>query len=108
MAGSGDAAIKERRAMAGKAKHWGSPCRQSVFVHPQVAPPLTSGAARCAWTALARRACKYGAAMFLIAEPIGRFVFRRSEEHTSELQSLMRITYPVFCLKKKNNTILTT
>src|SRR3546814_8242244 len=25
----------------------------------------------------------------------------RSEEHTSELQSLMRITYPVFCLKKK-------
>src|SRR3546814_6450340 len=30
----------------------------------------------------------------------------RSEEHTSELQSLMRISYAVFCLKKKN-TILT-
>src|SRR3546814_8825121 len=28
---------------------------------------------------------------------------RRSEEHTSELQSLMRISYAVFCLKKKNN-----
>src|SRR3546814_6513333 len=28
--------------------------------------------------------------------------FRRSEEHTSELQSLMRISYAVFCLKKKN------
>src|SRR3546814_326564 len=28
----------------------------------------------------------------------------RSEEHTSELQSLMRISYAVFCLKKKNNT----
>src|SRR3546814_1277938 len=27
---------------------------------------------------------------------------RRSEEHTSELQSLMRISYAVFCLKKKN------
>src|SRR3546814_8506945 len=27
----------------------------------------------------------------------------RSEEHTSELQSLMRITYAVFCLKKKTN-----
>src|SRR3546814_7285091 len=27
----------------------------------------------------------------------------RSEEHTSELQSLMRISYAVFCLKKKNN-----
>src|SRR3546814_2400812 len=28
---------------------------------------------------------------------------RRSEEHTSELQSLMRISYAVFCLKKKRN-----
>src|SRR3546814_5234730 len=37
----------------------------------------------------------------------GRSVFsrgrgKRSEEHTSELQSLMRISYAVFCLKKKN------
>src|SRR3546814_4968383 len=30
-------------------------------------------------------------------------VHGRSEEHTSELQSLMRISYAVFCLKKKNN-----
>src|SRR3546814_4517788 len=29
---------------------------------------------------------------------------RRSEEHTSELQSLMRNSYAVFCMKKKNNT----
>src|SRR3546814_6477062 len=29
---------------------------------------------------------------------------RRSEEHTSELQSLMRISYAVFCLKKKKST----
>src|SRR3546814_9801074 len=29
---------------------------------------------------------------------------RRSEEHTSELQSLMRISYAVFCLQKKNPT----
>src|SRR3546814_9410113 len=28
-------------------------------------------------------------------------LFKRSEEHTSELQSLMRISYAVFCLKKK-------
>src|SRR3546814_5959283 len=33
----------------------------------------------------------------------GRFYAMRSEEHTSELQSLMRISYAVFCLKKKNN-----
>src|SRR3546814_9726028 len=32
---------------------------------------------------------------------------RRSEEHTSELQSLMRISYAVFCLKKKNNKMCT-
>src|SRR3546814_9573516 len=31
-------------------------------------------------------------------------VHNRSEEHTSELQSLMRISYAVFCLKKKNIT----
>src|SRR3546814_2929281 len=30
----------------------------------------------------------------------------RSEEHTSELQSLMRISYAVFCLKKKNTTYM--
>src|SRR3546814_8737855 len=33
---------------------------------------------------------------------------RRSEEHTSELQSLMRISYAVFCLKKKNKQRSTT
>src|SRR3546814_6871779 len=32
---------------------------------------------------------------------IGQETFIRSEEHTSELQSLMRISYAVFCLKKK-------
>src|SRR3546814_4222232 len=32
----------------------------------------------------------------------------RSEEHTSELQSLMRISYAVFCLKKKNTNIQNT
>src|SRR3546814_7778946 len=47
-------------------------------------------------------------------QTLGRFSARqRSEEHTSELQSLMRISYAVFCLKKKkiktnNNTINTT
>src|SRR3546814_6388236 len=32
----------------------------------------------------------------------GDILVLRSEEHTSELQSLMRISYAVFCLKKKN------
>src|SRR3546814_1503966 len=34
------------------------------------------------------------------------FLGKRSEEHTSELQSLMRISYAVFCLKKKNKNHL--
>src|SRR3546814_9007351 len=35
---------------------------------------------------------------------VERFTLIRSEEHTSELQSLMRISYAVFCLKKKTTT----
>src|SRR3546814_4227800 len=38
----------------------------------------------------------------------GQSVGRRSEEHTSELQSLMRISYAVFCLKKKKKTNIKT
>src|SRR3546814_7938420 len=38
----------------------------------------------------------------LEAQPDATRLRRRSEEHTSELQSLMRISYAVFCLKKKN------
>src|SRR3546814_7832285 len=38
------------------------------------------------------------------SEPSGSMqVYGRSEEHTSELQSLMRISYAVFCLKKKKH-----
>src|SRR3546814_10591810 len=36
-----------------------------------------------------------------------RRIYGRSEEHTSELQSLMRISYAVFCLKKKNKNTTT-
>src|SRR3546814_1080644 len=38
---------------------------------------------------------------FTVGKPVRH---ARSEEHTSELQSLMRISYAVFCLKKKKNT----
>src|SRR3546814_9164521 len=44
---------------------------------------------------------KTGATSLVIPVP-SRDRDRRSEEHTSELQSLMRISYAVFCLKKKN------
>src|SRR3546814_2427415 len=41
-----------------------------------------------------------------IAKPDASLGEERSEEHTSELQSLMRISYAVFCLKKKNKQSL--
>src|SRR3546814_1552210 len=48
------------------------------------------------------------AALYLPAGPAARGIaqaeqVQRSEEHTSELQSLMRISYAVFCLKKKTS-----
>src|SRR3546814_10272562 len=47
-------------------------------------------------------------ALLLEAQLIKRFrpAYNRSEEHTSELQSLMRISYAVFCLKKKTHIVL--
>src|SRR3546814_1668641 len=44
----------------------------------------------------------WGAASGNVVFSIGEADTERSEEHTSELQSLMRISYAVFCLKKKN------
>src|SRR3546814_10810005 len=49
-----------------------------------------------------------GLVLFTLANPPLRRKLERSEEHTSELQSLMRTSYAVFCLKKKNNNISTT
>src|SRR3546814_2328496 len=41
----------------------------------------------------------------MTGEGIGQALLTRSEEHTSELQSLMRISYAVFCLKKNKKNI---
>src|SRR3546814_1330538 len=38
-----------------------------------------------------------------VADLVGKYAGDRSEEHTSELQSLMRISYAVFCLKNKKH-----
>src|SRR3546814_5010945 len=51
-----------------------------------------------------KRAGECDAHRFAATQPRGRrgcFQMFRSEEHTSELQSLMRLSYAVFCLKKK-------
>src|SRR3546814_15175765 len=52
---------------------------------------------------VARAAARHADARLDLAELV-----RRSEEHTSELQSLMRISYAVFCLKKKNKIFIRT
>src|SRR3546814_1876227 len=46
-----------------------------------------------------------GEGMSVSVPPKPRMMSLRSEEHTSELQSLMRISYAVFCLKKKKKRI---
>src|SRR3546814_14605076 len=52
------------------------------------------------WPAVSRRTAP-GSCPRSVATPNTMVVRCRSEEHTSELQSLMRISYAVFCLKKK-------
>src|SRR3546814_10347206 len=51
--------------------------------------------------ALARQ---FGMTHFVNPKDVEGDLVPRSEEHTSELQSLMRISYAVFCLKKKHKT----
>src|SRR3546814_5168877 len=59
----------------------------------------------CAGVAAHHRGCQMDQGVPVLLNQSG--IDGRSEEHTSELQSLMRISYAVFCLKKKNNTIPT-
>src|SRR3546814_2319460 len=51
----------------------------------------------------ARLVADEGVGQIIAFEIVARVADERSEEHTSELQSLMRISYAVFCLKKKNH-----
>src|SRR3546814_10060604 len=67
--------------------------------------PLRRG---CGMTALATTATALAGLVGAAVVVMGTVPFwapqaARSEEHTSELQSLMRISYAVFCLKKKNS-----
>src|SRR3546814_9775147 len=66
--------------------------------------PDTTGRPRAALCAAPRSLADVAWIFFRLVS-IWRWLVRRqdrSEEHTSELQSLMRISYAVFCLKKKN------
>src|SRR3546814_2588482 len=100
--------------MAGTGWETASRPRHAELVSASMAEPLTL---RCAegngrpWTLKQvqgddeREAASGRFPTFLTPDEEWRF---RSEEHTSELQSLMRISYAVFCLKKKNKPYPTT
>src|SRR3546814_6022917 len=69
---------------------------------------FVTGSSRGIGAAIALRCAEAGANVVVTgktSEPHGKLpgTIHRSEEHTSELQSLMRISYAVFCLKKKKN-----
>src|SRR3546814_10616175 len=79
---------RDRRREPGGARFDRKPERENLVGFPRRHPPHEIAAVGLA-----------GEQAFLF-EPCQRLA--RSEEHTSELQSLMRISYAVFCLKKKH------
>src|SRR3546814_2213839 len=68
--------------------------------------PQRAGRTPDVWASIIRRSCAAGSCARISPLKIQHLMpmMERSEEHTSELQSLMRNTYAVFCLKKKNQT----
>src|SRR3546814_3496890 len=67
--------------------------------HPAISPRLQLAL----WLYAAKDGVGSARALARLCEQHDAYRWLRSEEHTSELQSLMRISYAVFCLKKKNN-----
>src|SRR3546814_8795768 len=65
--------------------------------------PLRLPARQCARPTVKQMADAEKADRLIKIQPAMRRIGKRSEEHTSELQSLMRISYAVFCLKKQKN-----
>src|SRR3546814_6340048 len=80
---------------------------KKILVHVMAQLPSAFGAARVRIRPRSVPQC--GSVRFMVPPHSPEIIFgryfsfcSRSEEHTSELQSLMRISYAVFCLKKKN------
>src|SRR3546814_10422352 len=95
----------------GKAKQGGRSVTFVTFrgISSASAPASDSGSSRCRWRAASRgtaaaRSCARPDDRRAPPVATDRAPAVRSDEHTSELQSLMRNPYAVFCLKKKNKT----
>src|SRR3546814_9137138 len=74
--------------------------RQDVALKPNIRPRREGG---ISWIWLVPLLAALLGASLLVRDWMHTGPTIRSEEHTSELQSLMRISYAVFCLKKKKN-----
>src|SRR3546814_3843840 len=89
-----DRVCRDRPAPIRRRAGWA--CREISGVPARCRRPCGRDGRSC------RRACRRGSCRYRPAPPAQWST--RSEEHTSELQSLMRISYAVFCLKKKKYT----
>src|SRR3546814_3945371 len=82
-----------------------APSRSSTTPNDDCKERIMAAAMPARWLFRKRRGLIGKECPFPLADSCGEAYMRptsRSEEHTSELQSLMRISYAVFCLKKKN------
>src|SRR3546814_4980198 len=75
----------------------------SQICAPSTRPMPTTDSALNAWLHATVRIPTPVSSSSLLSAGSATSTMSRSEEHTSELQSLMRISYAVFCLKKKNH-----
>src|SRR3546814_7353589 len=73
---------------------------------PAFSPPSSTSAPKPSILPWSGKRPRHGCSRAALAQTQSRGQLR-SEEHTSELQSLMRISYAVFCLKKKKQTTKT-
>src|SRR3546814_9886254 len=91
-----------------KCRYKAGPVRPACFKMLSIPVSLYPSSAKI-FAAISSSSALREADLFRLAGLSGKVVSmlrgHRSEEHTSELQSLMRISYAVFCLKKKKQTL---
>src|SRR3546814_8832261 len=97
---SKNASVEDQEITANNRRYFGEPVYEYTLIQAQQDGYL----AACE---IVKRKASIDSATFTKEEILKAGVKDRSEEHTSELQSLMRISYAVFCLKNKKNKIKT-
>src|SRR3546814_9558243 len=101
--GKGGGGVRQYGCRSGLEAQAGVDCAQQRMQPLQrVARGCTHRLTREIGDRLVRRGERRGAEINCRRQRLRHPFHQRSEEHTSELQSLMRISYAVFCLKKKN------